>query len=71
MTEQEIDDLRGVFAESLTLAEREEFWYYNGEAFIDHCIGLHPAEYSACDNPACQAGFEAEILCDLYVEMNR
>jgi len=66
MNQQDIDDLLGVFANSLTPTERKEFLLYNARAFGSHCTDFHPAEYAVCDNPACQAGFEAEILCDLY-----
>lgn len=70
MNEQEIDDLRGIFSESLTPAENLEIEHLNFVSFVEHCASLHPAEYAVCRNPMCRAGFEMEILCDLYKEMN-
>jgi hypothetical protein len=71
MTKQEIDDLRGLCAASLTPDEHTQFLYFNGEVFTDHCLNDHPAAYEVCRDPLCQAGFEAEVLCDLYGRMNQ
>jgi hypothetical protein len=71
MTKSDIDDLRGVFANSLTPAERIEVLSLNRDAFVEHIENHHLASYEICRNPMCRVGFEAEVLCDLYGSMNQ
>ena len=71
MTQDEIDDLRGVCRSFLAGDDLYQLRALNERAFRAHQQRNHPAEFAACKSPLCQAAFEAEVLCDLYKEMNR